>query len=75
MGTKSNSCRRGFVGCVVMERSNGAVDEKKFGFRGFTERINIFLVSLMGVTSMSYTGSPEIVQNTFFYYLWGPGSI
>ena len=48
VGTKSNINHRFFGGCVGMERRNGAVDEKKLGIRGFMERINFGLVSLVG---------------------------
>ena len=36
MENKENSYRRCFVGCVGMERPNGAFDEKQFGIGGFT---------------------------------------
>ena len=33
VGTKENTCCRVFGGCIGVERSNGAVDEKQFGIR------------------------------------------
>ena len=50
MGTKGNNCRRGFGGCVGMERLNGAVEEKQFRIGGFTEIPNFGFIILAGCT-------------------------
>ena len=62
MVTKTNSRRRVFRGRVGMERLNGAVDKKQLGIGRFTDRINFEFVSFLGVPSMRYMGSPEMVQ-------------
>ena len=76
LGTKSNSCHRGFGGRVGMERPNGDVDEKHLGIRRFTERINLGLASLVGCAFNEAHGvTRDDENNNFGDYLWDPGSI
>ena len=66
VGTEANSCCRGFGGRVVMERPNGAVDEKHLGIVGFTERINLGLVSLVGFSFNGVHGVARDIENHNF---------
>ena len=76
LGTKANSCCRGFWGRVDMERPNGPGDEKYIGIGRFTERINLGLVGLVEYTLNEVHGiTTDGANNKFGDYCWDPGFI
>ena len=76
VGTKTNSCRGDFWGCVDMERPNGAVDEKHIAMGGLTEIINIGLVRLVWCNFSEVHGVPrDGATHNLGDYCWDPGSI
>ena len=76
LGTKSNSCRKGFEYHVGMEMPNGSVDGKHIRVRIFTEIINIVLVSLVRCSYNELYGvTRDGANHNFVDYFWEPSSI
>ena len=63
VGTEANSWCNGFWVCVGMERPNVAVDGNGLGSEGSQRESILDWWFWLGVTSISYMGSPEMVQN------------
>ena len=76
LGTEVNNCRRSLGGCVGMDGSNGAVDEKNLGILNFSDRINCVLVILVGCAFDEVHGVTRYGENhKFGDNFWYPGSV
>ena len=71
VGTKVNSCCRVLGGRVIMERPNGAIDEKILGLEGSRKEWILSWWVRLGVPSMRYMVSPETVQIITFVIISG----